>query len=131
MRLIASAVIAVILIFGAINKIYADEKGNITKVKEGYTVEELFSQKDKLKGKKISVRGKVVKFNAEIMGKNWLHLQDGTGKTGSNDITVTTKQTASVGKIVVITGVLATNKDFGGGYSYNVIIEEATITVAK
>ncbi|HBO85000.1 MAG: hypothetical protein A2073_03450 [Deltaproteobacteria bacterium GWC2_42_11] len=131
MKLIASAAIAVILIFGAIDKIYADEKRNITKVKEGYTVEELFSQKDKLKGKKVSVRGKVVKFNADIIGKNWLHLQDGTGKTGSDDITVTTKQTASVGDIVIITGVLATNKDIGSGYSYNVIIEEATIRVDK
>jgi len=108
MKLIASAAIAVILIFGAIDKIYADEKRNITKVKEGYTVEELFSQKDKLKGKKVSVRGKVVKFNADIIGKNWLHLQDGTGKTGSDDITVTTKQTASVGDIDIITAATVT-----------------------
>lgn len=105
----------------------AGEKDSIKKAKDGYTVEELFTKQKELSGTKISVRGKVVKFSGGIMGKNWIHLQDGTGSAGTNDITVTTNQTAQVGKIVLINGTLTTNKDFGFGYKYDVIIEEASI----
>ena len=61
------------------------------------------------------------------MGKNWLHLQDGTGKPGTNDITVTTRQNANLGGIVLVTGVVVTNKDFGGGYRYEVMLDDAAI----
>lgn len=114
----------------------AAEKGkppsvSVTKAKGGYTVEELYSNKDKLNGKQVSVRGKVVKFNSGIMGKNWVHVQDGTGKQGTNDVTATTNQNTKVGDIVLITGKLVTNKDFGAGYKYDVIIEEATVKIEK
>ena len=75
------------------------------------------------------MRGKVVKFSPEIMGKNWIHLQDGTGKEGTNDLTVTTKMMAKVGDTVVISGAVATDKDFGYGYKYGVIIEDADVKV--
>jgi len=93
------------------------------------TVADLFAEKDALAGKQISIRGKVVKFSPEIMGKNWIHLQDGTGKDGSNDLTVTTKVMAKVGDTVVVTGPVATGKDFGYGYKYDVIIEDAQVKV--
>ena len=107
----------------------AAEKSAITKAKSGYTVEELYAKKAELKGKKVAVRGKAVKFNAGIMGKNFLHLQDGSGKQGANDITVTTNQNVKVGDIVLVTGVMATDRDFGGGYRYEVILEEAALTI--
>lgn len=103
--------------------------GSISKARDGYTVEELFSNRDQLNGKSVAVRGKVVKFSSEIMGKNWVHLQDGSGTSGTNDLTVTTDQTATAGDTILVYGILRKDKDFGAGYLYNVIIEEAKITV--
>ena len=90
----------------------------------GKTIAELWSGKDTLKGKPVTVRGKVVKSLSGIMGKNWLHLRDGST---DKDITVTTDGTANVGDVVVVTGVLTADKDFGAGYVYPVIIEGAKI----
>ena len=73
--------------------------GTIQKVEGGYTVAQLYAGKDSLNGKQIKVRGRVVKFNSNIMGKNWLHIKDGSGNTGTNDLTVTTQQNASVGDL--------------------------------
>ncbi len=91
------------------------------------TVAEIHAQKAQLKEKKITVRGKVVKSNAGIMGKNWIHVRDGSGtqEKGDNDITVTSESAANVGEVLVITGVVRVDKDFGAGYAYPVIIEEA------
>jgi hypothetical protein len=91
------------------------------------TVAEVHAQKAQLKEKKVTVRGKVVKSNAGIMGKNWIHVRDGSGtqEKGDNDITVTSESAASVGEVLVITGVVRVDKDFGAGYAYPVIIEEA------
>lgn len=95
----------------------------------GRTVAEVYAQKGTLSGKPVAVRGKVVKFNAGIMGKNWVHLQDGSGTpaAGDFDLTVTTDGTAGVGDVVLIRGVVGTDRDFGAGYAYPVIVEEATI----
>ena len=95
----------------------------------GYTVAEIFSKAKELSGKKIRVKGKIVKYNPNIMGKNWIHLQDGTGDPMSNthDLVVTTGDKLSTEDILTIEGTLVTNKDFGAGYKYAVIIEEAKI----
>lgn len=93
------------------------------------TVAEIFAEKGSLAGKSIKVRGKVVKFSPEIMGKNWIHLQDGTGAEGSNDLTVTTTGMAKQGDTVVITGVVVADKDFGYGYKYPVMIEDGAVKV--
>ncbi|MCK4509911.1 MAG: DNA-binding protein [Desulfuromonadales bacterium] len=95
----------------------------------GQTVADLFAKKADLAGKQVKVRGKVVKFTPEIMSKNWIHLQDGTGAAGTNDLTVTTSAMAKKGDTVVISGVLVIDKDFGYGYAYDVIIEDAEVTV--
>jgi hypothetical protein len=94
------------------------------------TVAEIHAQKGDLKEKKVVVRGKVVKSNSGIMGKNWIHVRDGSGSAekGDNDITVTSESAASVGDVLVITGVVRVDKDFGAGYAYPVIIEEAVYT---
>lgn len=137
MRLYQIIIVILLAFFiaGGLNKTpEAAEKGktpSMTKPKGGYTVAELYAKKDELKGKKVTVRGEVVKFNSNIMGKNWLHLQDGSGKEGTNDLTVTTSQGANVGDKVVVTGVMATNKDVGAGHKYVVILEEGTITIEK
>jgi len=123
--------------------------GSVVKADGGQTVADCFAQKKALNGKSVKVRGRVVKFMAEIMGKNWLHIQDGTGDPvdsaakrglvvadgaatmGTNDLTVTTAQTAAVGDLVLITGTLAADKDFGSGYAYSVIVENAAVKVEE
>jgi len=93
-------------------------------------VAEVWAQKDKLKDAPVAVRGKVVKFLPGIMGKNWLHLRDGSGsrEKGDDDITVTTSETAAVGDVVLVSGVVRIDKDFGAGYRYPVIVEEAKVS---
>jgi hypothetical protein len=97
----------------------------------GMTVAAVWKDRSTLVGKKVTVRGKVVKYNGGILGVNWIHLQDGSGKAadGTNDITVTSETDAKVGDIVTVTGVVGVNKDLGSGYQYPVIIEHATLTM--
>lgn len=103
---------------------------NIPKAEGGITVGTVFTEKSSLAGKEVVIRAKVVKSNTGIMGKNWLHLRDGTaGPDGEDDLTVTTSGTARVGDTVVVRGKVATDKDFGLGYRYEVILEDATVSV--
>jgi len=101
----------------------------ITAAEGGQTVADIYAKKDELSGKPVKVRGKVVKFSPEIMGKNWIHLQDGTGASGTNDLTITTSAMAKKGDTIVVSGVLVIDKDFGYGYAYDVIVEDAEVTV--
>ncbi len=101
----------------------------VTKAEGGKTVEEIFTAKADLAGKEVAVRGKVVKYSPEIMGKNWIHLQDGTGSEGTNDLTITTSSAAKVGDTVLVSGAITLDKDFGHGYQYDVIVEDAKVTV--
>ncbi len=93
------------------------------------TIEEIVSKAAALKGQPVLVRGKVVKYNAGIMGKNWIHLRDGSGAEArnTNDILVTTTDQVKTGDVITVRGVIATDKDFGAGYSYKVLIEEARV----
>jgi hypothetical protein len=93
----------------------------------GKTVADVFAGKATLAGKPVVVRAKVVKVSNGILGKNWLHLQDGTGAAGTNDLIATTQATAKVGDIIVVRGTVATNQDIGAGYRYEVLVDNATI----
>jgi DNA/RNA endonuclease YhcR with UshA esterase domain len=101
----------------------------IKKAEGGKSIAEIYTARVELIGKPVIVRGKVVRYNANIMGKNWLHIQDGTGTAGSNDLTVTTKSETKVGDTVLVTGTIAADRDFGSGYKYSLIIEDAKVTV--
>jgi hypothetical protein len=101
----------------------------IDKAEGGWSVAEILADKDRLSGKEVLVRGKVVKFNSEILGTNWIHLQDGTGSPEPHDVTITTAATASIGDTVLVRGTVALDRDFGFGYRYDVLIEEAVVTV--
>lgn len=109
----------------------AIEVGKVDKATgaDARTVSEVWAQKASLKGKSVTIRGKVVKYSAGVMGKNWLHLQDGSGdaKKGTNDITVTSKDEAAKGDTVTIKGTVSTDKDFGAGYTYAIIVEDAKV----
>lgn len=104
------------------------EVSGVEKLAGGYTVAEIYGQAASLANKNIKLRGNVVKFTPNIMGTNWVHIQDGTGTAETSDLTVTTSATVSAGDVVVVEGPLSVDKDFGAGYKYHVIIEGATIT---
>jgi len=95
----------------------------------GKTVAEIWAEKANLTGKKVIVRAKVVKVTANVLGMNWLHLRDGSGGEGNNDLVVTTKADLKVGQIVTASGLISTDKDIGAGYRYDVIVENATVTI--
>jgi hypothetical protein len=95
------------------------------------TVAAVYKEKTALSGKEVRIQGKVVKVNNGIMGRNFLHVQDGSGDASTNDLTVTSKDTAKVGDQVTISGKLALNKDFGSGYAYPLLLEEASISPKK
>lgn len=97
--------------------------------KADHDIAEIYAGKDKLAGTVVNVRGKVVKFSSMIMGRNWVHIQDGSGSSGTNDLTVTTTGTAKLGDIVLVTGTVTLNKDFGSGYKYALIFEDAKVFV--
>ena len=90
------------------------------------SVGEIMTRPDALKEKTVVVRGKIVKINSGIRGVNWVHLRDGSGSaaSGTNDLIVTTKEELKVGDIVTMKGVVRTDKDFGAGYVYKVLVEE-------
>ncbi len=96
----------------------------------GYNIADLFTERKELAGKTVLLRGRVTKFNAGILGSNWLHIEDGSGSSakGDNDLTVTTQGVAGPGDVVEIMGTLALDKDFGAGYVYALIVENAVIT---
>lgn len=91
------------------------------------TVAEVVGKRTELKGKTVVVRAKVVKFNPGIMGKNWVHLRDGSGSTKdeTQDVLVTTQESVQLGSIVSARGKVRTDVDLGSGYNYKVLIEDA------
>lgn len=92
-----------------------------------YDLDEIFAKKAELQDKLISVRGQVVKVSSGIMGRNWIHIKDGTGANGANKLVVTSKEEPNIGDVVTCTGVFHNNVDFGGGYQYALIMEDAVI----
>ena len=89
------------------------------------SIAELYANPGSFDGKRIRVKGEVVKFNAAIMERNWIHIQDGSEFDGKYDLTITSQESFEVGQVLTLEGVLAINKDFGYGYSYEILIEEA------
>lgn len=107
----------------------ADVKVPKAEGRDARTVAEIVGKQAELKDKPVVVRGRVVKFTQNVMGKNWVHLRDGSGsaKDNNHDILVTTKDQTQVGNIVVARGVVRTDVDLGSGYSYKVLIEGASL----
>lgn len=98
---------------------------SVRPVEGAIKLKELISNADSYSGKRVRVTGKCVKINPMIMGKNWVHIQD---ESGSNfDLTITTSQNIALGQIVSMEGIFSTNKDFGAGYFYKVILEDASV----
>lgn len=93
---------------------------------ETITISELYAHPGTYEGKSIRVKGEVTKFNASIMERNWVHIQDGTEYDGKFDLTATSLESFEVGMTVILEGILVLNRDFGYGYSYEILLEEST-----
>ena len=102
----------------------------VPRAEGGKTVAEIVAQRKALADKEVTVRGKIVKFLPGIMGRNWAHIRDGSGSAEKkdNDLTVTTQDMASVGDVVVVKGTVKVDQDFGAGYAYPVLIENAKLS---
>ena len=115
----------------ALNKIHGHGSAadnslvNVEPAEGAIKLSELFSSKEKYEGQVVKVTGKCVKMNPNIMGRNWVHIQDGSG--GGLDLTVTTAENVPVGQVVTLEGTITLNKDFGAGYQYAIIMEEAKL----
>lgn len=105
----------------------AKEGVKIERAEGGINIAELYAKQESYAGKTVKIRGEVIKFSAEIMGKNWVHLQDGSNNNGSFDITITTNDLTKIGDVVTFEGIVTLKKDFGAGYFYEVIIENGKL----
>jgi hypothetical protein len=112
----------------------AEDSGDVRVLKavgaDAKTVAEVFVGRASLKDRSVTVRAKVVKSNSGILGRNWIHLRDGSGSAGTkdSDLTVTSLQTAAVGDVVTVKGTIHVDRDLGMGYVYPVIMEDATVS---
>jgi hypothetical protein len=95
------------------------------------TLANIFEKSDEFAAKEFEIRGIVVKVNKQVMGKNWIHIQDGTDFNSDFDLTITTQDLAEMGDEVTFKGKISVNKDFGSGYSYKVIMEDAVLINKK
>jgi hypothetical protein len=109
----------------------AVQVGDVEKAEGGQTVEEIFTNRKSLAGEIIRLRARVVKVTPNVMDRNWLHVRDGTGGKGTNDLIVTTEQTAETGDVVLIHGTVSVDRDFGFGLEYPVIVEDAEVSVEE
>ena len=100
---------------------------NVTKAEGGITIAELYSKRTSFQGKTVKIKGEVVKFATQIMNKNWVHLQDGTKDGDNYDLAITTQDAVKTGEVVTFEGVISLSKDFGYGYVYDVIMEDAKL----
>ena len=91
------------------------------------SIAELYADPGAYEGKTIRVKAEVAKFSPNIMERNWIHLQDGTDFEGKYDLTVTSQEGFVVGQVLTIEGTLVVNQDFGYGYSYEILLEQATV----
>ncbi len=93
----------------------------------GVSISKLSANRAAYEGKTILVRGQVTKYNPSIMNRNWVHVQDGTEDGGTFDLTITTHDVVKMGDVVTFKGKVVLNKDFGAGYKYDIIMEEASL----
>jgi len=100
---------------------------HVEKAPDGITIGELYKTRNDYANKKVIVRGQVVKINNDIMDRNWVHLKDGTSDDDKSDLTFTTQEKVNVGDIVTFEGVVALDKEYGKGYVYPLVVENASI----
>ena len=95
------------------------------------TVAQIFGNRSNFSEKEVEIRGIVVKVNEQVMGKNWIHIQDGTSDNGNFDLTITSADLPKLNDEITVKGKIILNKDFGYGYTYEVIMEDAKVVSVK
>lgn len=112
---------------GAQNSNVNRQELKVEPLKDGITLAQLFENRDQYKDKVVKIRARVVKFNTNIMGKNWAHIQDGTCGNGKYDLLINTTEMLEKDTIYIFTGNIVLDKDFGAGYQYEELMEDAQI----
>lgn len=110
---------------GSRNTTVARQQESIEPLDDGVTLAQIFENREQFKGKEVKIRARVVKFNKNIMGKNWAHIQDGSRGNGKYDLLVTTAEELEKEQIYVLQGRIVLDKDFGAGYQYAELMENA------
>jgi hypothetical protein len=125
MTKVTTLALATLLGLSAASPLYADDAVNTS-------IADLYRDRSDLAGRQVTLKGTVVKVNNNIMRRNFVHVQDGSGDAGAgtNDVTVTTQDTVSVGDRVSVSGTVTVDQDFGYGYSYPLLVEQASVTRA-
>ena len=108
--------------------VHTPATGEIKPLEDGKTIADIYAESDQLKGQVLSLSAKVVKVNQRILGKNWITLQDGSGTKPENKIVATSQEMPAPGDLVIVKGTLVTDVELGRGYSYKVMLEEATFS---
>jgi hypothetical protein len=118
---------------GHMGKVDNQQNSAITLEKQAgeITVAQIFANRSEYSAKEVEIRGIVVKINEQVMGKNWIHIQDGTSDNGNFDLTATSTDLPSLNDEITIKGKIILNKDFGYGYTYEVIMEDAKVVSVK
>jgi len=106
--------------------IAAPAPGSIEKLDGGKAIEEIFADRAALNGQTVSLRAKVIKVSENIMGMNWVTLQDGTGTAPNDKLMAISSEMVTVGEVVTAKGMLQNDVDLGYGYKYTALLEEAT-----
>ena len=114
---------------GGKTAVVVPKRGDIARAEGGMTIEELFAAGEKLTGQAVTVRAVVMKVSNNILGKNWITLQDGTGFAPGDKLTATTSETVRPGATVIVDGIVKTNVNLGAGYRYKVLLENAVFTL--
>lgn len=103
------------------------ERGEIEKAKGGKTIAEIYFEREVLKGTEVLLQARVMKVSKNILKKNWVTLQDGTGNPPNNSITFTTKTSPGIGETITVRGIVKTDIDLGGNYQYKVLLEDSAL----
>lgn len=90
-------------------------------------IAEIVSNPQDYANKEVQISGQVTKINPNIMGRNWIHIRDGS--KDDYDMVITSNQIIAEGNIVTMQGIVRLNKDFGAGYRYDIIIEDGKVEI--
>ncbi|GGD57898.1 GW dipeptide domain-containing protein [Muriicola marianensis] len=108
-----------------IEKSIADQQDSSAVFSGRIKIADLVDNPEKYEGKKVELKGAVTKVNEGIMGRNWIHLQDGS--KDSYDLVITTSEPVKKGKTITVRALVQLNVDLGSGYSYPILLENGSI----
>lgn len=110
------------------NAATAPAAGEIEPLEGGMTVAAILADPAALDGQTVRLRARVIKVSENIVGRNWITLQDGSGAAPDDKLMATSAELPSTGDLVVVSGTLRKDIDIGSGYTYEVLLEEAAFS---